>query len=86
MAGRFLATVIVVWTRRGGRGGRGGLSCQTPWASERRLLTKGHPWIKKEVFFFFFLKLLFNFLSAGQVLLNIKVSTICGNYTVSCFN
>lgn len=30
--------------------------------------------------------LLFNFLSAGQVLLNIKVSTIGGNYTVSCFN
>lgn len=30
--------------------------------------------------------LLFNFLLAGQVLLNIKVSTIGGNYTVSCFN
>ena len=45
---------VVVWTRRGGRGGRGGLSSQTTRASERRLLTKAHPWVNKEVFFFFF--------------------------------
>lgn len=64
--------------------GKEGLSCQTTWASERRLLTKARPWIKKEFVFFF--KLLFNFLSAGQVLLNIKVSTIGGNYSTSCFN
>ena len=66
--------------------GKEGLSCQTSQASERRLLTKAHPLVQKEVVLFFVFLLLFNFLLAGQVLLNIKVSTIGGNYTVSCFN
>lgn len=57
-----------------------GLICQTSEAPERRFLPQAHALVEEEGFFL----LLSNFLSAGQVLLNIKVSTIGGNYTVSC--
>lgn len=55
--------------------------CQAPGAPKAKLGPKAHPSVKKDSHF-----PIVWFLSAGQVLLNGKVSTIGGNYTVSCSN
>lgn len=84
-AGLFLAAAIVAQTPEKEKWAWGG-----SWLSDHSgpgleaLQPRHTPWLKRFQGFFF--KLWFKSLLAGQVLLNIKVSTIGGNYTVSCLN